>query len=369
MAWEAPRHLGTGGYATVAAFQRSDREASLNFAVKKVENVFTHAVLALRTLREVRLLAHFRHPNVLSMLGLFVDWVVDVPFQDIYICLEFMDHDLAHRIHNGSVLLDNEVQRIIYQVLRGLLCLHTANVVHRDLKPSNVLVQANGDVKIADLGLGRSIHDGEDGPHEAALTEYVMTRYYRAPEVMITVKNYTRAVDVWSAGCILGEMLTRQVLFRGQHPMVVIDRMITLLAPMPPEDLDWIPRRLPNGDPSRTFEHIEKGRQAVADGEVAQRLWRVQGASPLASDLLEEMLRFHPDRRIDVFPALTHQYLAAFDAAQDQHVATARAVEPIDWSFDRDLCFDEAGRHRAFRADAFREAILQTFPDDAAAGG
>lgn len=98
----------------------------------------------------------------------------------------------------------------MYQLLRGLKYVHSANVLHRDLKPSNLFLNANCDLKIGDFGLARTTSETD------FMTEYVVTRWYRAPELLLNCSEYTGAIDVWSVGCILGEIMTREPLFPGK---------------------------------------------------------------------------------------------------------------------------------------------------------
>lgn len=101
----------------------------------------------------------------------------------------------------------------MYQLLRGVLFLHSANIMHRDLKPSNILVKTNCDLKICDFGLARGFAAAEE--RELHKTVYVVTRWYRAPEVMLNAALYTRSLDMWSIGCIFAEMILKRVLFPG----------------------------------------------------------------------------------------------------------------------------------------------------------
>lgn len=119
-----------------------------------------------------------------------------------------------HRVIRTQDLSDDHCQYFIYQTLRALKAMHSANVLHRDLKPSNLLLNANCDLKVCDFGLARSAASTED--NSGFMTEYVATRWYRAPEIMLTFKEYTKAIDVWSVGCILAEMLSGKPLFPGK---------------------------------------------------------------------------------------------------------------------------------------------------------
>lgn len=126
---------------------------------------------------------------------------------------ELMETDM-HRVIRTQDLSDDHCQYFIYQTLRALKAMHSANVLHRDLKPSNLLLNANCDLKVCDFGLARSAASTDD--NSGFMTEYVATRWYRAPEIMLTFKEYTKAIDVWSVGCILAEMLSGKPLFPGK---------------------------------------------------------------------------------------------------------------------------------------------------------
>ena len=129
---------------------------------------------------------------------------------------ELMETDM-HRVIRTQDLSDDHCQYFIYQTLRALKAMHSANVLHRDLKPSNLLLNANCDLKVCDFGLARSAASQDD--NSGFMTEYVATRWYRAPEIMLTFKEYTKAIDVWSVGCILAEMLSGKPLFPGKDCM------------------------------------------------------------------------------------------------------------------------------------------------------
>ena len=109
-----------------------------------------------------------------------------------------------------SVLQFFGMQYFLYQLLRGLKYVHSANVLHRDLKPSNLFLNANCDLKIGDFGLARTTSETD------FMTEYVVTRWYRAPELLLNCSEYTGAIDIWSVGCILGEIMHRKPLFPGK---------------------------------------------------------------------------------------------------------------------------------------------------------
>jgi serine/threonine protein kinase len=183
--------LGRGAYGVVCS--ATDKLTGRKVAIKKVPKAFDDLVDAKRILREIKLLRHFHHDNIVGLRDL-IGPIEGEPFDDIYIVLDFMETDLHKIIYSKNDLTDEHIQYFIYQLLRGLKFIHSAHVIHRDLKPSNLLLNGNCDLKICDFGLARGV--SEDNDYE--LTEYVVTRWYRAPEVMCSCQEYDSKLDVWS---------------------------------------------------------------------------------------------------------------------------------------------------------------------------
>lgn len=153
-----------------------------------------------------------------------------------------METDLHRVIYSRQDLSEDHIQYFIWQILKGLLYMHSANIIHRDLKPSNLLlVQINlfqnkaCDLKICDLGLARGYEDEEEQK-----TEYVVTRWYRAPEVILNASQYSKAIDIWSVGCILAELLGRTPLFPGEDFLDQVQRIISVLGTPNFEDMKYI---------------------------------------------------------------------------------------------------------------------------------
>ncbi|KFR07705.1 Mitogen-activated protein kinase 7, partial [Opisthocomus hoazin] len=174
-------------------------------AIKKIPNAFDVVTNAKRTLRELKILKHFKHDNIIGIKDILKPTVpygefrsVCVPwtpgFPPRYVVLDLMESDLHQIIHSSQPLTLEHVRYFLYQLLRGLKYIHSANVLHRDLKPSNLLVNENCELKIGDFGMARGL--GADPCHaKAFLTEYVATRWYRAPELLLSLHRYTRATD------------------------------------------------------------------------------------------------------------------------------------------------------------------------------
>ena len=163
-----------------------------------------------------------------------------------------METDM-HRVIRTQDLSDDHCQYFIYQTLRALKAMHSANVLHRDLKPSNLLLNANCDLKVCDFGLARSAASSED--NSGFMTEYVATRWYRAPEIMLTFKEYTKAIDVWSVGCILAEMLNGKPLFPGKDCKCTLSSICFFTHTVRPSPTYPHPRRLGHSHYGRLLRH------------------------------------------------------------------------------------------------------------------
>ncbi|KCV71311.1 CMGC/MAPK protein kinase [Fonticula alba] len=306
--------IGQGAYGVVVS--AINTQTGKKVAIKKIANAFHHLTDAKRTLREIKLLRYFNHENIIS-----IDEILRPPclakFNDVYIISELMDTDLHQIVGSSQPLTDDHCQYFIYQILRGLKYIHSANVLHRDLKPSNILLNGNCDLKICDFGLAR-VANQSASPSISALTEYVATRWYRAPEIMLGWCPYTKAIDVWSVGCILVEILARRPLFPGRDYIHQLN-LITELTGTPDESLI---ARVHNPR-AQTFLRSLPPRNKMSLRDL------LPNASDLAIDLAERMLNFDPAKRITVEDALRHPYLAALHDPTDE--PEAPAIFDLDW--------------------------------------
>ena len=163
--------IGHGAFGVVVS--SLNQESGEKVAIKKIARVFEDAIDAKRILREILLMKRFNHENVIRILDIIPPPVGAEEFDDIYIVQDLMETDLHRIIYSPQSLTVDHIQYFVYQILRGLKYIHSANVVHRDLKTSNLLLNGNCDLKICDFGLARALED------EGERTEYVVTRWYR----------------------------------------------------------------------------------------------------------------------------------------------------------------------------------------------
>ncbi|XP_009465420.1 PREDICTED: mitogen-activated protein kinase 7 [Nipponia nippon] len=230
-----------------------------------------------------------------------------------------MESDLHQIIHSAQPLTLEHVRYFLYQLLRGLKYIHSANVLHRDLKPSNLLVNENCELKIGDFGMARGL--GADPRHaKAFLTEYVATRWYRAPELLLSLHRYTRAIDMWSVGCIFAEMLGRRQLFPGRNYVHQLQLIMAVLGTPPATVMAAI-----GAERVRAYVQSLPPRPAVP--------WEslFGDAEPAALALLGRMLRFDPRERVGVAEALRHPFLAKYHDPEDE----PECVPAFDFAFDR----------------------------------
>jgi len=174
---------GKGSYGIVGAYK--DKKTGQQVAIKRMHKI-EDSIDARRMIREIRILHYFRHDNIIDLKRVIYVENPKGDFGDIYLVTNLMDVDLNTLIKkNRDELTDDHIQFIIYQIFRALKFLHSRGVIHRDIKPSNILADENCDIRLCDFGFARELNEDIN-----AMTEYVVTRYYRAPEVMLNSQNY-----------------------------------------------------------------------------------------------------------------------------------------------------------------------------------
>lgn len=196
--------------------------------------------------------------------------------------------------------------------------MHSANLLHRDLKPSNLLLNSECHMKVADFGLARSL-DTRDPDQTPLLTDYVATRWYRAPEILLGSNKYTKGVDMWSMGCILAELLLGKPVFPGTSTLNQLDRVMEVTGRPSQEDVDSINSPLA---------------QTMLESLPPTKPRKLRDMFPTASDdaldLLKNLLQFNPGKRLTAEQALKHPYVAQFHNPEEEPVCTKKIFIPID---------------------------------------
>ncbi|XP_004503294.1 mitogen-activated protein kinase 9 isoform X1 [Cicer arietinum] len=310
--------IGKGSYGVVCS--AIDTHTGEKVAIKKINDVFEHVSDATRILREIKLLRLLRHPDIVEIRHIMLP-PSRREFRDIYVVFELMESDLHQVIKANDDLTPEHHQFFLYQLLRGLKFIHTANVFHRDLKPKNILANADCKLKICDFGLARVSFN--DAPSAIFWTDYVATRWYRAPELCGSFfSKYTPGIDIWSIGCIFAEMLTGRPLFPGKNVVHQLDIMTDLLGTPPPESIARI-----RNEKARRYLNSMRKKQPVPFSQ------KFPNIDPLALRILERLLAFDPKNRPSAEEALSDPYfhgLSNIDREPSTH-----PISKLEFEFER----------------------------------
>lgn len=310
--------VGKGSYGIVGS--AIDTHTGERVAIKKINDVFEHVSDATRILREIKLLRLLRHPDIVEIKHIMLP-PSRREFKDIYVVFELMESDLHQVIKANDDLTPQHYQFFLYQLLRALKYIHTANVFHRDLKPKNILANADCKLKICDFGLARVSFN--DAPSAIFWTDYVATRWYRAPELCGSFfSKYTPAIDIWSIGCIFAEMLTGKPLFPGKNVVHQLDLMTDLLGTPSVESISRI-----RNEKARRYLSSMRKKQPVP---LTQKF---PNADPLALRLLERLLAFDPKDRPTAEEALADPYFKGL--AKVEREPSTLPISKMEFEFER----------------------------------
>jgi len=375
--YEVKSIIGSGSYGSVC--EAHDKDKDRNVAIKRVKHLFDDLIDCKRILRELAILNGLSHPHIVQIYD-----IVEPPslksFDELYIVMEICDSDLKKLVRTDVTLTPLHINTLLYNLLVGLKYLHSAGIYHRDLKPANCLVNQDCSVKICDFGLSRAVgeaildalpntprqegeaqgHTGPVVPHTArakrVMTRHVVTRWYRAPELILLQADYSEMIDVWSVGCIYAELLQmlegthledRGPLFPGSscfplspdrrhrhdsrfHTKGSTDQLnviFDLLGTPPEADIASLQR-----------EDAKNHIRACGHREGRGIHTRFPHAPAQSLDIIEKMLKFMPKDRIKVVQALEHPLLAEVRDPTKETVAT----ELVTLEFDKETDLNES---------------------------
>jgi len=282
--YEKLQKIGEGTYGVV--YKAKHRETAQLVALKKIRLENEDEGIPSTAIREISILKEMLHPAIVSLL--------DVVNYDnkLYLVFEFLDQDLKKYMDSVTSISPALVQSYCQQLLQGLTFCHQRRIVHRDLKPQNLLIDKKGTLKIADFGLARAFC-----VPVRQYTHEVVTLWYRAPEILLGSATYSIPVDIWSAGCIFAELLTKKPIFPGDSE---IDQLFKIFRQL--------------GTPTEDIWH---GCTSLPDYKPSFPKWRKQELSkifenthPAAIEVLEKMLMYEPAQRISSREALKHPYFS-----------------------------------------------------------
>uniref|UniRef100_A0A7S1IH22 Protein kinase domain-containing protein n=1 Tax=Eutreptiella gymnastica TaxID=73025 RepID=A0A7S1IH22_9EUGL len=271
-------------------------------AIKRIIDVFSDMQHCKYTLREIKLLRYFDHPNIITLRGIFLPHVAvqnnpaSNKWEDLYFVNDLMDNNLRAIVKDKEQVIRGEhASYFMYQIFCGVKAMHDVGIIHRDLKPHNILVNTDCELKICDFGMARK----EELSIE--MSDEVQTIWYRAPELLVDMRSYSKPIDMWSCGTILGELLCRKALFMGRHALHMVQLIIQMLGTPAEEDI-FFPE---NQNRVRAF--IKKLNHPPIDW----KQW-CPTASEAALDLISTLLVFNPAKRITIEEALNHPFLSMY---------------------------------------------------------
>ncbi|TQD96775.1 hypothetical protein C1H46_017668 [Malus baccata] len=291
--FERLNKIDEGTYGVV--YRAMDKKTKEIVALKKVKMEKEREGFPLTSLREINILLSLHHPSIVDVKEVVVGSNLD----SIFMVMEYMEHDLKALMETKKQpFSQSEVKCLMLQLLAGVKYLHDNWVLHRDLKTSNLLMNNRGELKICDFGLARQY-----GSPLKPYTHLVVTLWYRAPELLLGAKEYSTAIDMWSLGCIMAELLSKEPLFNGKTEFDQLDKIFKILGT--PNETIWPGYSKLPGVKVNFVKHpynlLRKKFPATAFT-----------GSPVLSDagfnLLNRLLTYDPEERITAGDALNHEW-------------------------------------------------------------
>lgn len=344
------RKIAQGAYGIV--WKMYDTKNDEIVALKKQFDAFQNVQDAKRTYREIKMLMEFNHPKVIKIKHL----MSAENQKDVYMVFDFFPADLTMVMEKKLLTNPDHIAYVTYQLCLALYYIHSGKIVHRDLKPSNILINEKCEIILCDFGLARRISsDKEDKPK--VLTDYVATRYYRAPEILFGKNtHYDESMDMWAVGCILGEMLVGKQLFSATSHEELVTKIIELTGTPTKSDLESMGIEVNPifvelfGEKTHTFDSV------------------FASVPPKAVQLVQKLLSLDPKKRPTALQVLQDNYLYDFyNPAELVDMGKTRlnlaTEEEMDHFFIRDFktkLFEETEKKKAERKAGLLKCFKKT---------
>jgi len=300
--YEKISKVGSGTYGEVNKARLRSNPNQL-VALKKIKDQSETQGFPITALREISILQQCDHPNIIRLLDVASSNLPDPDSKkkkkrgSTFLVFEYMEHELLGLVQTNQ-FTDSQIKCMMIQILEGLEYIHKKGIIHRDIKSANILMNNKGEVKIADFGLARKLQPNFSGK----LTQRVVTRWYRAPELLLGSKKYTTQIDIWALGCVFAELLMGKThaLFPAQKTP---DQFAMICEKCGvPNELEW------PGHKNLPYYNTMVPKKGFAKVLIPYMQKQNKNVNPLALDLLEKMLTFNPDTRITTRQALEHPY-------------------------------------------------------------
>ncbi|KAK7389183.1 hypothetical protein VNO78_24018 [Psophocarpus tetragonolobus] len=290
--FEMIKKINEGTYGVV--YKARDKKTGEIVALKKVKMNIERDGFPMSSLREINILLSFNHPSIVNVKEVVID-----DFDGTFMVMEYMEYDLKGMMEvKKQPFSMSEIKSLMRQLLEGVRYLHDNWVIHRDLKSSNILLNHDGELKICDFGLSRQY-----GSPLKPYTPVVVTLWYRAPELLLGAKEYSTAIDMWSVGCIMAELIAKEPLFRGKSELEQLDKIFRTLGT--PDEKIWPGlSKLPGAKANFVKQPFNTLRKKFP----AASFTGLPVLSELGFDLLKQLLTYDPEKRITAEDALLHDW-------------------------------------------------------------
>ncbi|KAJ8308756.1 hypothetical protein KUTeg_013630, partial [Tegillarca granosa] len=285
--YEKISKIGEGSYGVV--FKCRNRETGTMVAIKKFVESEDDPLIKKIAMREIRMLKQLKHPNLVNLIEVFRRK------KRLHLVFEFVDHTVLNELdRHPRGVPEPMVKRIIYQTLQAIKFCHDHNCIHRDVKPENILISRQGQVKLCDFGFARVLNNGPG----AEYTDYVATRWYRSPELLVGETTYGNPVDIWAIGCVFAELLTGQALWPGKSD---VDQLYLIKKTLG----DLLPRH------KEIFANnvFFKGTTIPEPDRMEPLESKFPGISQAAMDFMKSCLKMDPSQRLSCSDLLVHPYM------------------------------------------------------------
>jgi protein kinase len=307
--------LGTGSYGSV--YKAEDKETGEFVAIKKMKKKYTNWDEC-KNLREVKSLNLIKHENIIKIKEMIREDDM------LHLVFEYMESNLFDLMQKKAIkrFSENEIKNIIWQLVKGIAHMHKYGFFHRDLKPENILVKNETNIKLADFGLAREIRS------IPPYTEYVSTRWYRAPECLLSSNNYNSQIDIWAIGAIMSELFCGKPLFPGNNIKDMLLKICRIIGP--PTAATWteglkmskkVDFKFPNSANLINFSSGNNNENSP-NGLKLDISYSLRGIVKEASDdaikFMEDILKWDPNKRPTAGELLEHPFLKGYTGIKDR---------------------------------------------------